>query len=110
MTLEKIKAVAEAHAQMLSNHGTRVRMMGDSEPFSDDPNIARSQMLGHAYHLCLHSIPGLLRDTQKMADAVSREEHHGKIGRHLGSAQTLLWMGGLCTLSQLKNMNRPNTG
>ena len=106
MTFQKIREVANMHVQHLQNLGVLIRMMSGNENFSSDSVFARKQMLGHAHYLVALSIPMLLAQSEKMIDCTSCKEHHGKIGRHLGSAQTLMWTAGLYTLDQLKEFNR----
>jgi hypothetical protein len=109
MTLEKILYVAQNHNRALDENGVPILPMADHLYYSTDPEVARKQLLGHARYLFAESIPKLIQEARHITDPAALAERHGKIGRHLGSAQTLLWCAGWHTLRDLKDINRPDS-
>ncbi|MEN9613723.1 MAG: hypothetical protein RLZZ347_30 [Candidatus Parcubacteria bacterium] len=97
MTTAKILSVVALYRARFEKEGIpKIRMNPDTCPRSKDTGGKR-EMLAHAHYL-LDGIAKYAQDPEKV----------GKTGRHLGSAQMLLWCAGWYTLTELMDHNRPD--
>jgi hypothetical protein len=104
MNLKKIRSVAATLRAMLEARHIPKKRMPKQGNFSNDRKTACKQMLAHAHWLLAVSMPALLSDKRRLRS----RSGHGKIGRHLGSAQTLLWTAGILNRKDLMDQNRKN--
>jgi hypothetical protein len=92
MNPERMKFVCKMYIQHLETENIPMIRM----PVNRHPQTT-TEMLSHAHYL----LDGIV----KLAD---NPEKFGKANRHLGSAQTLLWVAGLYTLQELMDHNCPD--
>ncbi len=92
MTPEKIAFIVALYRSQLEEHNIPKNRMNPTKVFT-----SKEEMLEHAHYL----LDGILEYSQDPTK-------EGKTGRHLGSAQTLLWCAGWYTLEELMNHNRPD--
>jgi hypothetical protein len=92
MTTDKILQVVDLYRERFIREGIRPRRMGPREVFKSP-----EQMLSHAHYL----LDGITEYAQQ-------PDKESKTGRHLGSAQTLLWVPGWYNLEDLMSHNRPD--
>lgn len=104
MTIKKIRSVVAYLVNELDKQNIKAERMPMGKHFSTHPARAQEEMIAHAYYLLTVSIPTLLSDKRRLRS----RSGHGKIGRHLASAQVLLWTAGMYTLIDLMNQNRTN--
>jgi len=97
MTKRKILAIVRMYQGRFEREDIPKARMPEDEFFSENPEIARGQMLAHA-HFLLDGIREYAIDPEKK----------GKTGRHLASAQMMLWAAGWYTLEEIMNHNRPD--
>ena len=92
MLKAKIISIISQYEKEFKEKGVTKKRKNPSQFFA-----SKTEMLEHAYYL-----------TDGIKEFVNTPGKRGKVGRHFGSLQTLLWVSGEYTLRELMNHNRPD--
>jgi hypothetical protein len=102
MTIQKIREVVDMLRKVLLKEGIPKKRMPEHKFYSSNPKVSQKEMLAHAHWLLGVSLPKLLADKRRLRT----RSGHGKIGRHLGAAQSTLMCARMFCRGQLMSQNR----